>query len=216
MSPSPEEPERPTGPRDASDVPGPVSPGPASPQRGDRQARIVDAVLSILQKQGISGVSMRAVAGEAGVALGLVNYYYPDKTSLIAAALRRVEERDLAILDPDRSLPPTERLLWALRRGVDAEFLTVEYLSLRLQLWAVSPVNGEFASINSNAQARYLAGLASLIKAARPALPLEDCKVRAAEIVVIQNGVWLTALLGLDADLVRRSLELTERLALAD
>ena len=49
----------------------------------DRQARILEAVLRLLSRHGISGVSMRAVAREAGVALGLVNYYYADKTSLI-------------------------------------------------------------------------------------------------------------------------------------
>ena len=71
---------------------------------GDRQARILDATLALLTRKGISGVSMRAVAAEAGVALGLVNYYFTDKTSLIAAALHRIEERDLAIVDPDPAL----------------------------------------------------------------------------------------------------------------
>jgi AcrR family transcriptional regulator len=184
--------------------------------KGDRQARILDAALAILARRGISGVSMRAVAGEAGVALGLVNYYYTDKSSLIAAALRRVEERDLDIVDPDPALSPAERLRSALRRVVEPEFLTVEYLALRLQLWALAPVDEAFARINSMAQARYRAGLAALIQAARPELAPEDCDLRAADIVIIQNGVWLTSLLGLDADLVRRSLERTERLALAD
>ena len=62
--------------------------------KGDRQVRILEAALSLLSRRGISGVSMRAVAAEAKVALGLVNYYYEDKTSLIAAALHRVEEQD--------------------------------------------------------------------------------------------------------------------------
>jgi AcrR family transcriptional regulator len=159
---------------------------------------------------------MRAVAAEAGVSLGLVNYHYTDKTSLIAAALRRVEERDLAIVDPDPALPPAESLVRALRRVVDPEFLTVEYLALRLQLWALAPVDEEFARINSTAQARYRAGLAALIQAARPELEPRECELRAGKITIIQNGVWLTSLLGLDADLVRRSLERTERLALGD
>jgi AcrR family transcriptional regulator len=216
MRPSPEEPEGSAGLPDTSAGPGPVSPESSAPQRGDRQARILDAVLAILSKQGISGVSMRAVAAEAGVALGLVNYHYSDKTSLIAAALRQVGERDLAIVDQDPALPPAERLLAALRRVVDPEFLTVEYLSLRLQLWALAPLDEEFARINSTAQARYRARLAALIHEARPALDADDCDLRAAKILVVQNGIWLTSLLGLDADLVRRSLERTEELALGD
>src|SRR5207245_1461071 len=67
----------------------------------DRRALILEAALSLLSRHGISGVSMRAVAREANVALGLVHYYYEDKTSLIAAALRRVEQQDIAIVEPD-------------------------------------------------------------------------------------------------------------------
>lgn len=37
----------------------------------DSAARILDAVLVLLSRHGIGGVSMRAVAREAGVALGL-------------------------------------------------------------------------------------------------------------------------------------------------
>jgi TetR/AcrR family transcriptional regulator, cholesterol catabolism regulator len=214
MSPSIEKPERSTRVGDAGAGRRPVRREASPPQPGDRQARILDAVLAILSRKGISGVSMRAVAAEAGVALGLVNYHYKDKTSLIAAALRRVGERDLAIVNPDPALPPVERLVWALRRVVDPEFLSVEYLALRLQLWALAPVDEAFAHINSTAQSRYRAGLAALIQAARPELAPRECELRAGKITIIQNGVWLTSLLGLDDALVRRSLERTEQLAL--
>jgi TetR/AcrR family transcriptional regulator, cholesterol catabolism regulator len=116
-----------------------VSPGTtSSDQKVDRKARILDAALSLLSEQGISGVSMRAVAREAGVALGLVHYYFDDKTSLVRAALRRVEEMDVALVESDPSLAPEEGLRVALGRIADSEFLTTEYLSLRLQLWALA------------------------------------------------------------------------------
>src|SRR5262249_28403570 len=136
-------------------------------EKVDRQSLILQAVLDLLSRRGISGVSMRAVAREAGVALGLVHYYYEDKTSLIAAALRRVEEQDIAIVSPDPSLAPVDRLRAALRRVADPEFLTTEYLSLRLQLWALAQAHEEFAEINATAQRRYRAGLSILIRAAK-------------------------------------------------
>ena len=80
----------------------------------DRQSRILEAALDLLSRHGISGVSMRAVAREAGVALGLVNYYYDDKMSLIRAALRSVDEHDLALVAPDPSSAPDEQLRKAL------------------------------------------------------------------------------------------------------
>ena len=183
-------------------------------ERVDRQALILEAVLGLLSRRGISGVSMRAVAREANVALGLVNYYYEDKTRLITAALRRVEEQDVAIVEPDPALPAEERVRAALRRVADPEFLTTEYLSLRLQLWALAQADEAFAHINRAAQTRYRAGLASLIRAARPGLTRAECDRRAADIDILQNGMWLTALLGLDRASIRRSVTRSEEIAL--
>ncbi len=189
---------------------------PANPDgKVDRQALILDATLSLLSRHGISGVSIRAVAREANVAIGLVNYHYADKTSLIAAALRHVEEQDVAIVQPDPALPPEERVRVALRRVADPEFLTTEYLSLRLQLWALAQADEAFADINATAQKRYRAGLASLIRAARPALTRSECDRRAADIDILQNGMWLTALLGLDRASIRRTVARSEEIALA-
>ncbi len=159
---------------------------------------------------------MRAVAREAEVALGLVNYHYADKNSLIRAALERVAEQDLALLTPDESLPPEKRLRAALRRIADPEFLTTNYLSLRLQLWALAQAHPDFEQINIAAQAGYRDALAGLIRAARPTLSKAQCARRAADIDVVQNGIWLTTLLGLDAASVRRSVVRCEQIALAD
>lgn len=181
----------------------------------DRQAKILESVINLLSQHGISGVSMRAVSREAGVALGLVNYYYDDKASLIKAALHRVAEEDIAMVQPDPSLAPDERLHLALHRVADPEFLTTEYLSLRLQLWALAQAHRDYAQINTAAQKRYRKRLAVLINAARPELSRAECTKRAADIDVIQNGVWLTALLGLDRASVRRSVARCEQIALA-
>lgn len=184
--------------------------------RVDRQERILEAVLRLLAQHGISGLSMRAVAREAGVALGLVNYYYEDKTSLIRAALSRIGEQDVALVDPEPLLAPADRLRAALRRVADPEFLTTEYLSLRLQLWSLAQAHHDFEQINTAAQKRYRAGLAALIRAARPELSRAECARRAADIDVLQNGLWLTALLGLDRASIRRCLARCEEIALAD
>ena len=182
----------------------------------DRQAAILEAVLRLLASEGISGLSMRAVAREAGVALGLVSYYFADKTSLISAALRRIGEQDVAILDPDPLLDPTARLRTALGRIAGPEFLTTEYLSLRLQLWSLAQAHGDFEEINTSAQKEYRSRLAALIRGARPDLTRAEAARRAADIDVLQNGLWLTALLGLDRASIRRCVARCEEIALAD
>lgn len=184
-------------------------------ERADRQELILDAVLRVLGEQGISGVSIRSVAREAGVSHGLVGYHYDDKVGLITAALRRIEEQDVGLVSADPDLSPEERLRAALRRIAAKEFLTTDYLSLRLQLWSLAQADEEFERINTEAQRRYRRGLADLIRAARPDLTRAECNRKAATINVVQNGLWLTALLGLDRASIKRSVELCEELAFA-
>ncbi|MDE8587090.1 TetR/AcrR family transcriptional regulator [Arthrobacter sp. NQ4] len=186
-----------------------------SGEQVDRQTRILEAAMDLLSRHGISGVSMRAVAREAGVALGLVNYYYDDKTTLIRAALRRVDEHDLLLVAPDPSVAPDEQLRRALRRVAGADLLTTRYLSLRLHLWALAQADEDYAQINAAAFDRYIDGLAALVSSARPGLSWEACRERASDIVVIQNGVWLTALLGVDKASIQRSIARTEQIAFA-
>jgi AcrR family transcriptional regulator len=186
-----------------------------SGEQVDRQSRILEAALGLLSRHGISGVNMRAVAREAGVALGLVNYYYEDKSSLIRAALNRIDESDLRLVTPDPGSPPDEQLQQALRRVAGPEFLTTQYLSLRLHLWALAQAHEDFALINAAAFERYLDGLATLIGNAKPELSSDECRERAADIVVVQNGMWLTALLGVDKASIQRSIARTEQIAFA-
>jgi TetR/AcrR family transcriptional regulator, cholesterol catabolism regulator len=186
-----------------------------SGEQVDRQSRILEAALDLLSRHGISGVNMRAVAREAGVALGLVNYYYEDKSSLIRAALHRIDEHDLMLVASDPASPPDEQLRQALRRVASPEFLTTQYLSLRLHLWALAQAHEDFALINAAAFERYLDGLAALIGNAKPELSRDECRERAADIVVVQNGMWLTVLLGVDKASIQRSIARTEEIAFA-
>lgn len=194
----------------------PLEPQHEPPAEKDRQERILDATLSLLARHGIAGVSIRSVAREAGVALGLVNYYFDDKTGLVRSALLRIEEQDIQLVRGDPGLSPEDRLRAVLRRVVAPELLTTEYLSLRLQLWSLAAAHPDFAEINTSAQQRYRAGLADLIAEARPDLDTEECARRAADVDVVQNGLWLTALLGLDSASVERSVERSEQIALGD
>lgn len=192
-----------------------VASGPAEkPEKPDRQRRILEAAIDLLAREGISGVSMRAVAREAGVSLGLVNYHFADKNSLLKAALQQVGEQDLEMLETDPTQPPAQQVRVALGRVADPAYLTTEYLSLRLQLWALARAHPDFAEINARAQQRYRERLAQLVRAARPDLTAAECRKRAADIDVLQNGLWLTVLLGLDRATVRRSLRRSEEIAL--
>lgn len=182
----------------------------------DKRERILEAVLAVLARNGISGVTMRAVAREAEVALGLATYYFEDKDGLVAAALERIADSDAALVEPTPGAQTGEALRVALHRIADPDFLSVPYLALRLQLWSLAGVDERYAAINQAAQRRYLTGLVALLAAARPDLDPGEVERRANDILIVQNGVWLTSALVPDLDTVARSVARTEAIAFDD
>ncbi len=184
-----------------------------------KKERILDGVIAVLAREGVAGVSIRAVAREADVAVGLANYYYNNKTELISAALERIGQRDLELVVGDlvvghKHTDPAAALRRGLARALDPVLLTPDYLSLRLQLWSLAGVDPLFADINQRAQRRYLAGLTDLLAAARPELEIDEVERRATDILIVQNGIWLTAVLIPDANAVERALARCEEIAL--
>jgi AcrR family transcriptional regulator len=77
----------------------------------ERRRELTEALLRIASTRGLRAVTMREVAAEAGVSLRVVQYYFTDKRTLMAAGVaelaarldRRVRERAAAI---GTGLPP--------------------------------------------------------------------------------------------------------------
>lgn len=182
----------------------------------DREKAILDSAMSLIGEHGISGVSMRSVAKRANVSLGLVNYYFSGKTALVAAVLRRVEEEDAVLVRSNPAETPEANLRASLRRTLSNTYLTTEYLSLRLQLWALAQVDPMFAQINIEAQHRYREGLTKLIHDARPDLSMSEAERRAMDIDIIQNGIWLTSLLGVTRSDIKRCADMCEKISFAE
>ena len=64
----------------------------------DRRSLILAAALKAVGRRGYSATSMRDIAGEAGVAQGLIHYYYATKDVLLVAVVRAMLDEQLARL----------------------------------------------------------------------------------------------------------------------
>lgn len=87
--------------------------------QAERRATIVAAVLRVLDTNGLEGVTVRAVAQEAGLSAGLLHHYFPaGKAELlhaaVAAAVDRGMQRMLAVLDERRGLAAVRAVAWEL------------------------------------------------------------------------------------------------------
>lgn len=157
------------------------------------QEQILDAVMSVIMREGVSGASMRTVADEADVSLGLISYHFDDKSSLIIAAYRRATERLLAASTAAlRAIDdPAERVRAWIRGPFTDEFLAPDYLALRISLWAVARVNHDIAAVERQLYVPYSDRLATLIGLAGPDIPASAIEERVTDILVVQNGLWL-------------------------
>lgn len=68
---------------------------PPSRKGAERKAKILDAALEIIGRDGLAELSMRTLATEAALPLGALGYYFPNKRQLIAEAFEAHLEREL-------------------------------------------------------------------------------------------------------------------------
>ena len=55
----------------------------------DKVQRIIEAAASVMRREGYAGTSMKDVAHEAGIAQGLIHYYFHSKDELVMAVLKQ-------------------------------------------------------------------------------------------------------------------------------
>ena len=157
---------------------------PDHPRSRATVAQIVEGAARILEERGFEGYNTNAIAKRAGVSVGSVYQYFPDKDAITAAVIRR--ETDL-LLDDARGVKTTTsahdgliHLIEAtirhqLRRPVLARLIDIE--ETRLPLGA-----------DNGVEANLLADYARVL--ARPGLrPLSDRKQAALDILAIVRGM---------------------------
>lgn len=183
----------------------------------ESQDQILDAVLSVMMRDGVRGASMRTVAKEADVSLGLLSYHFDGKDALITAAfelattrlLDRSTEATEGISDPD------QRVSAYLRGSFEPDFLDDEYLKLRMSLWAVARTDEALAEVERDYHRRYAAQLQELIAKARPNLPSDEVAGRTTDLIAFSSGLWLNWSRFHDHDDLRRGLDRCDQIALS-
>lgn len=159
----------------------------------ETQDVILDAVQSVIVREGVSGASMRQVAQEADVSVGLLSYHFEDKDSLIMAAFERATTmlRDVSVKSAAKVEDPEKKVLEFIRGSFEPEFLNSDYLRLRVSLWAVALTDPELAKVDTGYYHEYSMMLQGFIAKARPSLSPSAVVKRTTDVVAYTNGLWL-------------------------
>jgi TetR/AcrR family transcriptional regulator, transcriptional repressor for nem operon len=97
-----------------------------------KRDELLDCVERLMLREGYAAVTYRAVAAEAGVTAGLVQYYFPTLDDLFVSAIRRRSDQNLQRLRAALEAQPDEplRVLWDYSQEESIAALTVEFLAL--------------------------------------------------------------------------------------
>jgi AcrR family transcriptional regulator len=75
-------------------------------RRVDRRTQVADAALDVIAATGMKGLTHRAVDQAADAPAGTTSNYFRTRSALIAAAVDRLEQRDLEVWAADAAAPP--------------------------------------------------------------------------------------------------------------
>ncbi|MFE1405344.1 TetR/AcrR family transcriptional regulator [Streptomyces sp. NPDC058770] len=166
---------------------------PTTAKGAQRRAALLDAAEKILFESGYGELTMRAVAATAQTRLGHVQYYFPSRTELIAAVLRRTLDRSLDRLAPlfadaaEHTPPDIEGLI----RQLLAEHDDPRLVRVYAELWALAGRDEAVAAVTRTFYGEYQDHVAGFLRARNPTLPVTVCQARARVFTVLIEGASL-------------------------
>jgi len=171
--------------------------------RGASREAIMDAAYRLLAERGYEAATTKEIARAAGVAPGLVHYYFVSKDELVVEMLRRESGRYTAMIQQLAASVPTERLAAAaLAEPRERVTRQPEWYRLRYALFALALHND---SVAPGVRSLLAEGRDGIAAAARRALgdDVPDAEATAAVLLACFDGLALQKLLDPDVDLER-------------
>jgi TetR/AcrR family transcriptional repressor of bet genes len=166
----------------------------------DRREALVDATIESLKRWGQEGLSVRRIAAEAGVSIGLINHHFPNKDTLVAESYRAFSRRlaasfeaAVAAAGPD----PRARLKAYFNAFFSRPNLDPQVLTAWLVYWSRVQVSPEMHAVHEEEGRGYgellerlLSDLAEERGRAQP-----DLKIAVTGLTALLDGLWLKSCL---------------------
>src|ERR1700754_2579668 len=105
--------------------------------RASARARILDAAVKLIAREGIHDVRIARIAMEAGVSASLLHYHFASRDSLLAEALEHSYELagDIRTGRDDEPAPAAVRLAWMIDQCLPAPGSLHDDWMLWVELW---------------------------------------------------------------------------------
>lgn len=192
----------------------------ARPKNQDqRRHEILSAAKAVIHTRGVTGVSLKRIAEEAGISSALILYYYTDVDDILAAAYKTATEefldkREFLLAEP---IAPAEQLRRCLALGTPYPGGREEAARVLYELQPLILNNAEAAKWSREFFGRQTALFRAIVDggiASGDFHPALDSHTIAVNLVALEDGLATHALTGLmepeaiEASLVQVALQL--------
>ena len=161
----------------------------------DQKERLSAATWAVLAEQGLTGLTLRAVAERAGCTTGLVLHTFRDKRALLVHARHLLHERTGRRADAiEQAGGPPERVLGALlEQAVAVGQERIAEARVWIGFVAAAVTDEDLAQVHRTHNRSFLARVGRLLRACRPERPEAWATGAATELVALVEGLNVLA-----------------------
>jgi TetR/AcrR family transcriptional repressor of bet genes len=162
----------------------------------DRRRHLGEAVLRCILKNGSAGISVRQIAAEAGVSLGLIRHHFGEVEELIAYAFDLTTDTLFHAIRTatDRAKPnPRDRLDAFIEASFSPLMLDRDVLGVWVVFWGLILHSRRMSSAQTREYSLYLIMVEGLLQEliAAEGLLVRDIKLVSVGFTALLDGLWL-------------------------
>ena len=162
----------------------------------DRRRHLGQAVLRCILKHGSAGLSVRQIAAEAGVSLGLIRYHFGEFDELIAYAFDMTTDAFFQSIDAalERAgADPKARLDAFIGVSFSPPMLDRNVLGVWVVFWGLILHSRRMGSAQRREYSLYIARVEGLLSALAAAedIPIRSIKLASVGFTALLDGLWL-------------------------
>jgi TetR/AcrR family transcriptional regulator, transcriptional repressor of bet genes len=162
----------------------------------DRRQALIEAAIESLKRHGHEGLSVRRIAAEAGVSIGLINHHFPNKDTLVAESYRTFSRHlsdSFGAAVESAGLEPRARLRAFFKAFFSRPNLDPQVLTAWLVFWSLLQVSPEMRAVHEDEGRSYGDLLGSLLNdfAKESGRLRFDTRLATIGLTALLDGLWL-------------------------
>lgn len=156
-----------------------------------RQAQLINATLTVIDRVGLADASIAVIAKEAGVSTGIVSHYFGDKNSLLDACMRQILTDLYLAVERHRRLAadtPQAQIRAIIDGNFDMTQVEAPVLTTWLVFWTNSLHQKNLQRLQRINDRRLHANITAQFARV---LPREQARQAGSSIAALIDGLWL-------------------------